>query len=184
MRPRSWDNSSSAQLADMASLLGQNQLLQHINPQLLANLSAQVWLRSPQLPGALLFVPFYKCNVQWTTAVGSHACQRSDPAWLTPMDWQAWSHASSGRMLTCGACHAQTLFNQQGGLATSASTGNMASLQADVDTLMRSGYLNPGPGSNNALQVKRFSLCQPPCMSMLAWSTRAIAEACYWLFLR
>ena len=54
--------------------------------------------------------------------------------------------------------------------------GNMASLQADVDTLVRSGYLNPGPGSNNALQVKRVSLCQPPCMSMLAWSTRAASQ--------
>lgn len=30
----------------------------------------------------------------------------------------------------------------------------MAGLQADVDTLMRSGYLNAGPGSGNALQVR------------------------------
>lgn len=41
MRPHSWD-SAPGQLASMASFLGQSQMLQQLNPQLLASLSAQV----------------------------------------------------------------------------------------------------------------------------------------------
>lgn len=50
-------------------------------------------------------------------------------------------------------CEVQGLFNQQAGLTSNGSSGNPGGLQAEVDSLMRAGYLDPSQGSNTALQV-------------------------------
>ncbi len=50
-------------------------------------------------------------------------------------------------------CHVQGIFNQQAGLTSNGSSGNLGSLQAEVDNLMRASYLDPSQGNNAALQV-------------------------------
>ncbi|CAL8466783.1 g6319 [Coccomyxa elongata] len=48
----------------------------------------------------------------------------------------------------------QGIFNQQAGLTSNGSSGNLGGLQAEVDSLMRASYLDPSQGNNAALQVQ------------------------------
>ena len=70
----------------------------------------------------------------------------------------------------------QGLFNQQGGLAQNGSSGNLASLQADVDSLMRANYMDSTQGNNAAMQVwtskdtnHELNQPSPPSTLVMQW---------------